>query len=105
MPGILSSLRLLMIATATAGAFATRFGQTAFLDFNASGGYTTNFSQWQDNGGGNGGAYAFQENTTDGVNGSGGVSVFQSTDTTATYSTSSWNMGTNGATAVVSALV
>ena len=91
----------------TAGCFAAinSFGQTAFLDFNAVGEYTNNFNVWQDAGGVNGGAYAFTENTTDGVAGSGGVSVFQSTDTTATYKTGSWNFATNGATLVLSVMI
>src|SRR5580658_5384417 len=59
--------------------------QTAFLDFNSVGEYTNNFNPWNDVEGVNAGAYAFQENLSDGVGGSGGVSVFQSTDTTATY--------------------
>jgi hypothetical protein len=86
-------------------AAANSFGQTAFLDFNAVGEYTNNFNVWQDAGGVNGGAYAFTESTTDGVAGSGGVSVFQGTDTTATYKTGSWNFATNGATLVLSVMI
>jgi uncharacterized repeat protein (TIGR03806 family) len=79
--------------------------QTAFLDFNAVGEYTNNFNPWNDNGGVNGGAYAFEENTSDGVGGSGGVSVDQSTDMTATYENSSWNFATNGSTIIVSTMI
>lgn len=84
---------------------ATGFGQTVLLDFNIVGQYTNNFGLWNDTSGANGGAYAFTENLTDGVVGSGGVSVFQSTDTTATYKTGGWNLATNGATLIVSTLV
>jgi hypothetical protein len=79
--------------------------QTAFLDFNAVGEYTNNFNPWNDNGGVNAGAYAFQENPGDGVGGSGGVAVDQSTDSTATYKTRSWNFATNGAAIMVSTLI
>ena len=80
--------------------------QTAFLDFNTPGQYTGNFNPWNDNGSGNnGGNYSYEESANDGVGGSGGVSVFQSTDMTATYKTSSWNLSTNGATIMVSVLV
>lgn len=78
--------------------------QTVFLDFNTAGQYTGNFNPWNDNGGVNGGNYSFQENTTDGVGG-GGVAVFQSVDTTATYKSGSWNLSTNGATVLVSVLI
>jgi uncharacterized repeat protein (TIGR03806 family) len=80
--------------------------QTAFLDFNTVGQYTNNFHPWNDNGAGaDGGNYAFTEGTNVGVGGSGGVSVFQSTDTTATYKSGSWNFATNGATVFVSMMV
>src|SRR2546421_531744 len=81
------------------------FSQTLFLDFNTTGQYSANFNPWNDSGGANAGNYAFAESTTAGVNGSGGVSVFQSTDTSATYRGGSWNFSTNGAVMVVSAII
>lgn len=84
---------------------ATASCQTVFLDFNTPGQYNNNFNPWNDSGGANGGNYAFQESGTAGVNGSGGVSVFQSTDTTAIYKSGSWDFSTNGATLLLSALV
>src|SRR5258708_20642135 len=78
--------------------------QTLFLDFNTVGQYSANFNPWNDSGGLNAGNYAFAESTTAGVNGSGGVSVFQSTDTSATYNGGSWNFSTNGPAKVVSAM-
>src|ERR1700744_138495 len=71
--------------------------QTVFFDFNTPGQYLANFNQWNDNGGGNGGNYAFTQSTTGGAGNSGCVSVFQSSDTTATYNAGSWNFSTNGA--------
>jgi hypothetical protein len=79
--------------------------QTAFLNFNTVGQYTNNFSPWNDNGGANGGDYSFEENTHDGVGGSGGVAVFANNDMTATYKSGSWNLSTNGATVLVSVLI
>jgi hypothetical protein len=79
--------------------------QTAFLDFNTADQYTNNFNPWNDNGVLNGGDYSFEESATAGVGGSGGVAIFQSTDMTASYKGGSWNLATNGATVVVSALV
>src|ERR1039458_1163182 len=84
---------------------APALAQTAFLNFNAPGQYTGNFNPWNDNGGINGGNYSFQENTTNGVGGGGGVAVFQNVDTTATYKSGSWNLSTNGATVLVSVLI
>src|ERR1043166_5389946 len=81
------------------------FSQTAFLDFNAPGQYTSNFNPWNDVGGANAGNYCFAEGASAGVNASGGVTVFQNTDTTATYNGGSWNFSTNGAVVVVSALI
>src|SRR5271168_2357029 len=83
----------------------TSFAQTAFLNFNTVGQYTNNFNPWNDNGGVNGGNYSYEENTTNGVGGSGGVAIFQSTDMTATYNAGSWNLATNGATVLVSVLI
>jgi PKD repeat protein len=83
----------------------TAFGQTAFLDFNTVGQYTNNFNPWNDAGGVNGGNYSFMEGPTAGVNGSGGVSVFQSIDTTATYNQGSWDFSANGATITISTMV
>jgi uncharacterized repeat protein (TIGR03806 family) len=80
--------------------------QTAFLNFNMVGQYTNNFSPWNDNGlGTNNSNYSFEENATDGVGGSGGVAVFQDNNMTATYNAGSWNISTNGATALVSVLI
>ena len=79
--------------------------QTVFLNFNTPGQYTGNFNAWNDAGGVNGGNYSFEENSTNGVGGSGGVAVFQSADTTATYMSGSWNLASNGATMVVSVMV
>jgi hypothetical protein len=79
--------------------------QTLFLDFNTVGQYTNNFNPWNDNGGGNGGNYCFSESAGVGAGASRGVSVFQSTDTTATYRTSGWDFSTNGATLILSALI
>ena len=81
------------------------FAQTLFFDFNTPGQYSANFNPWNDSGGTNAGNYDFAENATAGVNGSGGVSVFQSTDTTAVYNGSAWNFSTNGATIIISALI
>ena len=80
-------------------------GQTAFLNFDTVGQYTNNFNPWNDTGGGNGGNYSFEESTTGGVNGSGEVAVYQSTDMTAIYKTGSWNLSTNGATVIISLMV
>jgi len=80
-------------------------GGTAFLNFNTPGQYTNNFNPWNDGGGVNSANYSFTESTNDGVGGSGGVAVFQSTDMTAIYTNSGWNLATNGATIVVSVLL
>jgi hypothetical protein len=79
--------------------------QTVFLDFNTVGQYTNNFNPWNDAGGVNGFNYSFMESNTVGAGSSGGVSVFQSTDTTATYNGGSWDFSTNGATLTVSLLM
>src|ERR1700752_1276366 len=84
---------------------APAFAQTVFLDFNTAGQYTGNFSQWNDVGGNNGGNYDFVESAIGGVGGRGCVSVFASTDTTATYNSSSWDFSTNGAVIIVSTMV
>jgi uncharacterized repeat protein (TIGR03806 family) len=87
-------------------AFSTMaFGQTLFLNFNTPGQYTANFNPWNDSSGANAGNYAFAEGASAGVSGSGGVSVFQSTDTTATYNGGGWDFSTNSATVIVSALI
>ncbi len=79
------------------------FAQTVFLNFNTVGQYTNNFSPWNDTGGaGNGGNYSFEENTTVGIGGTGGVQVYQSTDMTAAYSAGSWNISTNTAAMIAS---
>src|SRR5579859_3134169 len=79
--------------------------QTVFQDFNLPGQYTGNFTPWNDIGGVDGGNYSFAESTTAGSAGGGGVSVFQSNDTTATYNQSSWDFSTNGAAVTLSVLV
>ena len=79
--------------------------QTVFLDFNTPGQYTGNFNPWNDANGADGGNYAFMESSTAGVAGSGGVSVFQSTDTTATFIGGSWDFSTNGAVLTLSVMV
>src|SRR5258705_12586581 len=61
------------------------FCQSLFDDFNSAGQYSGNFNPWNDSGGSNAGNYGFTECAACGVNGSGAVSVFQSTDTTAIY--------------------
>lgn len=81
------------------------FTQTAFLDFNTTGQYTNNFTPWNDNGGGNGGAYGFAESPSAGVNGSGGVSILNNNDTTSAYRGKNWNFAVNGSTIIVSALI
>src|SRR2546421_2998853 len=81
------------------------FSQTRFLHFNTPGQYTSNFVPWNDGGGVDSGNYAFAESESEGVAGSGGVSVFQSSDTTATYDAASWDFATDGATITVSLLV
>lgn len=80
---------------------AAGFSQTVLLDFNTAGQYTGNFNPWNDNGGG----ASFTENTTAGAGGSGGVTNFQSTDTTATYKSGNWSLATNGSVIVVSTLI
>ena len=80
--------------------------QTAFVDFNIAGEYTNNFNPWNDNGSGvNAGNYSFAESASDGVGGSGGVAVFANNNMTATYNAGSWDLSTNGATAMASVMV
>jgi Chitobiase/beta-hexosaminidase C-terminal domain len=95
----------LAIAIFLAWVTTPAFCQTLFYDFNTAGQFTGNFNLWNDSGGNNAGNYDFAECAACGVNGSGAVNVFQSTDTTATYKSGSWNFSTNGATMVVSALL
>jgi hypothetical protein len=84
---------------------ATLLGQTAFVDFNITGQYTNSFSAWNDVGGANGGNFSFAEDRTAGVGGSGGVSVFQNSDTTATYRLGSWDFSTNESALTISVLI
>ena len=79
--------------------------QTAFSDFNFPGQLATNFTVWNDVGGTDGGSYSYQESTNAGVLNTGGVSVFQNSDTTAIYNRTSWDLSTNGAAVVVSVMV
>src|SRR5215831_126792 len=101
--GALRWLRLVPMVFFAIGFGTFTFGQTLFFNFNTPGQYTANFNPWNDSSGANAGNYAFAESATAGVNGGGGVSVFQSTDTTATYNGSAWNFSTNGATLILSA--
>ncbi|HEY4416572.1 MAG TPA: chitobiase/beta-hexosaminidase C-terminal domain-containing protein [Verrucomicrobiae bacterium] len=87
------------------GMATSALAQSALSDFNTPGQLTANFSSWNDAGGVNAGNYAFAENTTDGVNGSGGINVAQNTDTTVTYKSGSWNFATNGANLTVSTMI
>jgi uncharacterized repeat protein (TIGR03806 family) len=84
---------------------AAGIAQTVFLNFDAPGQFTGNFSQWEDVGGVNDNNYSFEENSTDGVGGGGGVAVYQSNDTTATYNGAGWNISSNGAAIIASLLV
>lgn len=79
--------------------------QTVLVDFNTAGQYASNFNQWNDSGGTNGGNYDYLESAGVGVGGSRGISVYRSTDTTATYKTGSWNFGTTGATVIMSTMI
>ncbi len=79
--------------------------QTAFLDFNTTAQFTNNFSRWNDSNGVNGGNYAFMEAGGAGVGASRGVSVFQNTDTTATYNSGSWDFSTNGAAIIICVMI
>src|SRR6266436_9535818 len=84
---------------------APGFSQTLFLNFNSTGQYTNNFNPWNDNGGINSGNTCYSEGATAGVGGTRGISVFQSVDTTATYTNGSWDFSTNGATILMSVLI
>ena len=103
--GLLPFARVVLMTFSVVGFSALTCAQTLFLDFNTAGQYTGNFNPWNDASGVNGGNYAFSESTSAGVNGSGGVSVFQNTDTTATYKGPAWNFSTNGATLILSTLI
>ncbi len=100
-----SSRAALWLLTLLGCCAAPSFAQTVFLNFNSVGQYTNNFNPWNDAGGFDGGNYSFMESPTAGVGGSGGVSVFQSNDTTAAYNGSSWDFSTNGATIILSVLL
>src|SRR3954470_18085951 len=103
--GSLPFARVVLMTFSVVGFSALALGQTLFVDFNTAGQYTANFNPWNDSSGANAGNYCFSESTSAGVNGSGGVSVFQNTDTSATYNGPAWNFSTNGATVIVSALI
>ena len=106
MPKILSNLQRGMMSGLFLFCTATSFSQTVLLDFNTVGQYTNNFNSWNDNGSGSNAInYSFKESTTAGAGGSGGVTNYQSTDTTATYKSGSFNFATNGAVIVVSTLI
>ncbi len=93
------------ISLALAGGAEWCSGQTGFLDFNTPGQYTNSFISWNDAGGSDGGNYSFTQAAGVGVGGSDGITVFQSTDTTATYNGASWDFSTNGAVITVSTLI
>src|SRR5690242_18731406 len=103
--GVQPFVRVVLMTFSVIGFSMSIFGQTLFLDFNTTGQYTANFNPWNDATGVNGGNYCFTESAGAGVNGGGGVSVFQNTDTTATYNGAAWNFSTNGATLILSALI
>lgn len=105
LPAFLRHSRPLQILLCTCLIPAGALAQTVFLNFDTPGQYTGNFNAWNDNGGTDGGNPSFAENASDGAAGSGGVSVFQNNDTTATYKTRSWDFSTNGATITVSVLL
>jgi hypothetical protein len=98
---LLALLWLMISIFGGAGALA----QTVFLDVNTAGQYTNNFNPWNDNGGIDGGNYAFAESASAGVGGGRGVARAQSTDTTTTYKSSSWDFSTNGATFFLSIML
>lgn len=79
------------------------WGQAVFVDFNSPGQYTNSFNP--SDAGVSDGNYSFMESLTAGVGGSGGVSVFQSADTTATYTNRSWDFSAKGATFFLSTMV
>ena len=79
--------------------------QTAFVGFDTPGQLGANFNVWNDVGGTDGGNYDYQESTNSGVGGSGGITVFQDSDTTASYKGTTWNFATNGAVIVLSTLI
>ena len=105
MPTKLSRLDKFLFLTIPCLAALCSSAQTVFVDFNTPGQYTGNFNPWNDAGGANGGNYSFVESSTAGLSGSGGVSVFQSTDTTAVYKSGSWDFSTNGSTIILSVLI
>ena len=84
---------------------ACAHAQMVFFDFTTPGQYAANFNQWNDSAGNNGGNYAFTQSATAGAGNSGCVSVFESSDTTATYKTGSWNFSTIGAVIILSTLI
>ncbi len=101
-PGLGFSVLMLVILCLHA---VSALSQTVFVNFNTSGQLGGQFNLWNDTSGVNGSNYDFEESTNAGVGGSGAISVFESTDTTAVYKGGSWNFSTNGATVIVSAMV
>jgi hypothetical protein len=91
--GVLLALSLLALSDTSSRSRA----QSLFLDFNNPGQYTNSFNPWNNVGVTDGGNYAFQESSTNGVGGGGCVSVFQSSNTTAVCKAGSWDFSTNGA--------
>ena len=100
-----NALSLLFSLALTGVGGAVCHAQTAFLDFNTAGQYSNSFNPWNDVAGADGGNYAFLQIPTNGVGGSGCVSVFQTSDTTATYKAGSWDFSTNGAAVTASLLI
>src|SRR5258705_10823023 len=88
-------LRIIPMVFTAIGFSTLAPGQTLLIDFNTPGQLTGNFTLWNDSGGANAGNYDFAESATAGVNGGGGVSIFQNTDTTGTDKGVGWNFRTN----------
>ncbi len=78
---VFRSVRLFCLASGLVLFAVEAIAQTAFVNFNVVRDYTNSFSPWNDNAGVNGGNYSFEENTNDGVGGSGGVAVYTKTTT------------------------
>lgn len=98
--------RVLPLAGLCFGLAGEAPAQTVFLDFNPPDpGLLSSFDLWNDVAGTNGGNYSFADAPSAGVGGSGGISVFQNTDTTADYRLRSWDFSTNGATLTLAVMI
>lgn len=93
--GILEALALALALTLTASA------QPLLENFETPRALNGDFRLWNDAGGVDAGNDDFIQAEGVGVKGTAGVSVFQSSDTTAVYKARSWNLATNGATVTV----